>query len=243
MANNIDYVFTAGVAYIELDDLRQAFDRYSDLFFPNDKAKTQANIKDWYKHRQYEAFNMPTALAAISATRTLSAAVAQRIYECFVIPNYLLSTSQFTKQFNSHNEISDIIQQEAHNYLAQLANPQTSTDYQTSARLFEQVEQQGISAVWPHIQDSVKQRVLEETDYNKEAQDDNSLSSTITQVRDYTPFNMDPKKSLSQSKGYQAFCSQLISANAWLTGSYLAKLGDEQNAQDETLEDKPSYGS
>lgn len=229
LANDFDNV----VKYnFQIQFLRGFFHDYSDLFKLDDAEKTRANLKDWLNQRQYEASNMPTILAAISsANRSLPKEVAQRINEFVVIPNYLPSTSQFTKQFNSHNEISDIIQQEACNYLAQFANPQTSAGYQTSVRFWEQFEQQGIKAIWPSIEDQVKQRLSHETDCNDEAQDEDNLSYTITRILDHTPFKIDPKKSLSQSKGYQAFCSQLISANAWLTSSHLGVLENErQNA-------------
>ena len=218
--------------------LHKGLSQYSYFFKSEDKEKIRANVNDWLMQQHH----MPDILSAISVTRNLPPQIAQRINEFAAIPeaitdNYLSSDSQFAKYYRLH-KISYIIQEETYNHLQQFINPQTSTDYQVSVQLCDRVEQQGIAVIWPQIEAQVTQRVLEETDCGNQFQDRDSLESTITQVRDLTRLNMDPKKSLSQSKGYQAFCSQTNSANALIQSSYLCGWNNKRKrTDDETLED------
>lgn len=133
-----------------------------------------------------------------------------------------------------------IIQQEAQKYLNRLANPQTASEAHRSTQTLAQVEAKGVQPIWDKLKHTIKDRVFNEVDHGYSIGDYQRFLVHFSHTK-HSKITIDLdsiQKQLSQSPGYQQYCSNLMHINHKLTCSHTL-FGEENNQEQQALANSP----
>jgi hypothetical protein len=103
-----------------------------------------------------------------------------------------------------------VVQEEAMQYLASLASPSTSTEYQAFTRLMSQVKKDGVEVIWDKIKDQITARMFDEYGSLYQDREDSRFTGLIeagqyTELPDLTRF----EEQVQSSNGYHQYCSRV----------------------------------